>query len=215
MTAGPRIRAEQGRRSGWPQGSTALAVFGLILANGAVAAPAPAVPDNRPTLVGGFLQLCAEGPADSYRILSAAARQGWKPVPANEAPMARPGFTQTAVWSKADGGRGRLFLILGHGESPYLSASAVADICQVAGQIRGVTPALKTLTTWAGSPFNTTVAGQKIYVFANDASGLNRIGSPDPNAAAARLAVKDGKVGLVSFTTVAHGGTITYFAQRN
>ena len=129
--------------------------------------------------------------------------------------MARTGFIQTVVWSKADGSRGRLFLILGHGESPYLNATAVADVCQVAGQIRSVTGALTALTTWAGSPFNTTVAGQKTYVFANDASGLNRIGSPDPNAAAARLAVKDGKVGLVSFTTVGHGGTITYFVQRN
>ena len=166
-------------------------------------------------MVGGFLQLCADGPANPERILAVAARQGWKPVSPAEAPAARPGFTQTAVWSKADGGRGHVFLILGHGETPYLSPSAVADVCQVAGQIRGVSTALKTLTAWAGSPFNTTVAGQKLYVFANDASGLNRIGSPDPNAAAARLAVKDGKVGLVSFVTVAHGGTITYFVQRN
>ena len=85
----------------------------------------------------------------------------------------------------------------------------------MSGQIRGVAAALKVLTTWAGSPYNTTVPGQKLYVMANDISGLNRIPSPDPDAAAARLAVKDGKVGLVSFVTVGHGGTITYFTQRN
>ena len=187
-------------------------------ASAAIAVPAGAGPlgtEDRPSLVGGFLSLCAGGPADPARILAIAARQGWKPVPPDEAPPARQGFVQTAVWSKADGSRGRLFLILGHGDSPYLNPAAAADVCQVAGQIRGVAAALKTLTGWAGSPYNTTVSGQRLYVFANDASGLNRIPSPDPDAAAARLAVKDGKVGLVSFVTVGHGGTITYFAQRN
>ncbi len=188
---------------------------GLALAMTAAAAAAPVASDERPGLVGGFLQVCAGGPADTGRILAAAARLGWTPVAPDETPPARPGFVQTSVWSKADGSRGRLFLILGHGDSPYLNPVAVTDVCQVAGQIRGVAAALKTLTGWAGSPANTTVPGQKLYVFANDASGLNRIGSPDPDAAAARLAVKDGKVGLVSFVTVGHGGTITYFAQRN
>ena len=198
-----RSRRRWGRRA-------AFVTLGLALAAGAVAAPL----DDRAGLVGAFLGVCAGGPAHPDHILAVAARQGWKPVPGGEAPVARPGFTQTAVWSKADGSRGRLFLILGYGESPYLNPTAVADICQVAGQIRGVSAALGTLTAWAGSPYNTTVAGQKIYVVANDASGLNRIGSPDPNAAAARLAVKDGNVGLVSFTTLGHGGTITYFVQR-
>ena len=198
------------------RGAAAFAALAAGLAAwpaGMGAAGAPA--DDRPTLVGSFLQLCADGPSNPDRILAAAARQGWKPVPADETPASWPGFVQTAVWSKADGSRGHIFLILGHGESPYLNPAAVSDICQVAGQIRGVAPALKTLIAWAGSPSNTTVAGQKTYVFANDASGLNRIGSPDPDAAAARLAVKDGKVGLVSFVTIAHGGTITYFVQRN
>jgi len=194
------------------RGAAAFAALSAWLAATA-AAGGPA--EDRPSLVGSFLQLCAGGPAGSDRILANAARQGWKPVPSDETPPAWTGFAQTAVWSKADGSRGHIFLILGHGETPYLNPAAVADVCQVVGQIRGVPAALKTLTTWAGSPANTTVAGQKIYVFANDASGLNRIGSPDPDAAAARLAVRDGKVGLVSFVTVAHGGTITYFVQRN
>jgi hypothetical protein len=191
------------------------AAFAALAAWLAATAAAGAPAEDRPTLVGSFLQLCGADPSDPDRILAAAARQGWKPVPADETPAAWPGFTRTAVWSKADGSRGHLFLILGHGESPYLNPAAVADICQVAGQIRGVAPAVKTLIAWAGSPSNTTVPGQKTYLFANDASGLNRIGSPDPDAAAARLAVKDGKVGLVSFVTIAHGGTITYFVQRN
>ncbi len=194
------------------RGAAAFAALAAVLAGPATTA-APAV--DRPSLVGSFLQLCAAGPANPDRILAVAAREGWRPVPADAAPRGWPGIIQTAVWSKADGARGQIFLILSHGESPYFSPSAVADACQVAGQIRGVAAALKTLTTWAGSPANTTVPGQKTYVFANDASGLNRIGSPDPNAAAARLAVRDGKVGLVSFVTVGHGGTITYYVQRN
>ena len=205
-----RRAARTAQRRPWRR-LAALGGFGLVLAGGwTQAAPV----DDRPTLVGSFLQLCAGGPANPDRITAAAARQGWKIVAADSAPPARAGFTQTAVWWKADGSRGHIFLILGHGESPYLNPATVADVCQVAGQIRNVEAALTALTAWAGSPYNTTVAGQKIYIFANDASGLNRIGSPDPNAAAARLAVKDGKVGMVSFTTVGHGGTITYFVQR-
>ena len=118
-----------------------LAGLGLTLVN-APAATVAAPADGRPTLIGSFLQLCADGPADPARILATAARQGWKPVATDETPVARAGFTQTAVWSKADGSRGHIFLILGHGESPYLSTTAVADVCQVAGQIRSVEAAL-------------------------------------------------------------------------
>ena len=127
-----------------------VAGFGLVLASGSAATGA-APADNRPTLVGSFLQLCANGPADPNRILAVASRQGWTPVAADETPMVRAGFVQAAVWSKADGARGRIFLILGHGDSPYLSTTAVADVCQVTGQIRGVSGALTALTTWAGS----------------------------------------------------------------
>ena len=57
----------------------ALAGFGLVLGGGSVAAgtaPAPIPDGDRPTLVGSFLQLCADGPANPARILALAARQG-------------------------------------------------------------------------------------------------------------------------------------------
>jgi hypothetical protein len=63
---------------------------------------------------------------------------------------------------------------------------------------------------------NTTVpGGQKLYFYANDASGLNRLGNPDPNTPNAQQVLRDPKVGLVTFIAVGHGGTIGYFVARN
>jgi len=185
------------------------------LALGLSALAASAGAEEPATLVTGFEQVCGGGPAALERIAAAAAAHGWKPVADADLPAPRAGFVRAGAWSKPDGRRGHMFLVVGHGDSPLLSPGVNADTCQVSGSLTGVWAAAKAVAAWAGAPLNTILpGGQKTYIYANDVTGLNRIGNPSPDLGHARELLRDPKVGLVSFVAVGHGGTITYFTQR-
>jgi hypothetical protein len=188
----------------------AVAALGLT-----AGAPAPVI-DDHAGLVESFEQVCGAGPSHPDLILAAAVKQGWKPLPPSAAAMANPRYRQDAVWSKPDPIRGRIFLVISHGEAPYMAPTIVADSCQVVGPVHGVTATAKAIAAFIGVAQNTTVpGGQKLYFYANDASSLNRLGNPDPNTPNAQQVLRDPKVGLVTFIAVGHGGTIGYFVARN
>jgi hypothetical protein len=186
------------------------AVLALTLAG---AAPAPA---DRTPLSDAFKSICGAGPARPDDILAKAARAGWRPVAPADAPVPHPGFIQTAVWSKPSESHGRLFLLLGHGEAPFFPAGSVSDACLIVAPIHSVPANAKAIGEWAGAPLNTTLPnGQKIYLYATDATNLSRMPSPDANASHAEQALRGGKTALVTFVAMGHSATLGYFVQRH